>query len=254
MELLDEYKRLIEKVQEPAKSTIPRSIIGYPCTNQFFQHERLNTPGYSNSKMSTIEYWNTPNGPKRIADSCKKAGSDEFRAAVFLTHAPAQFPIVAAGKLYKHFNATRVFDPYAGWGDRCLAAMATDTDYVGVDSNRKLQKCFKRLVNYYPTQAEIEFISSKAEDTNYEDLDYDLLLTSPPFWIDGKMVECYADSIDDYDEFLESSLFPIMDDAFDKKARVCLHLPNQMYHDVKKEFGKANKIFTYGTKDKIYCW
>ena len=106
--------------------------------------------------------------------------------------------------------------------------MATNTDYVGVDSNRKLQKCFRRLINYYPTQAEIEFISSKAEDTNYEDLDYD--------------------------EFLESSLFPIMEDAFEKKARVCLHLPTQMYNDVKKEFGKAGKIFTYGTKDKIYCW
>ena len=142
-ELLYEYNKLRKKVNEPIIFPIPRSIIGYICSNNFFQKERLSTRRSSNCKMSAIEYWNTPKGKKATLTNSSKHNRDIFNSLVFLSHAPAQFPIVAAGKLYKYFNANTVFDPYAGWGDRCLAAMATDIDYIGVDSNKNLEKSYK---------------------------------------------------------------------------------------------------------------
>jgi 16S rRNA G966 N2-methylase RsmD len=258
-ELKDEYLKLKKKITEPIKLPIPRSIIGYPCSNNFFQKERLSTKGSSNSKYSTIEYWNTPNGKRAILEHSHKHGRDVFNSAVFLSHTPAQFPIVAAAKIYKYFGATKIFDPYAGWGDRCLAAMASDIDYVGVDSNKNLKRSYIDMIRLFDTHADIKFISSKVEDINYEDIDFDFIFTSPPFWQDNVMVECYNGCEDNYEDFLYESLFPIIEEGLGRDIWVCLHLPLQMYNDVKKEFGRARKIIkinknTHHINDKVYCW
>ena len=57
-----------------------------------------------------------------------------------MNHPPAQFPPFLAGQIYKYFDATNILDPYAGWGDRCIAAMALDINYIGIDSNTHLEK------------------------------------------------------------------------------------------------------------------
>jgi 16S rRNA G966 N2-methylase RsmD len=258
-ELDKEYTKLQNKVNEPIKFPIPRSIIGYYCSNVFFQKERLSTRGTSNSKMSALEYWKTPKGKKLIIENSIKNNMDIFRSAVFLAHAPAQFPIVAAGKLYKYFGATNIFDPYAGWGDRCIAAMACNINYTGVDSNPKLKNMYKNMIQSFATKANIQFISGKAEKTNYKKFNFDLIFTSPPFWQDGKMVESYNGSEDDYDSFLEDSLYPIIEEGLKRNVWVCLHLPYQMYQDIKDDFGPASKIININKIsnnkiDKIYCW
>lgn len=259
IELKDEFSRLRRKTKEPISFPIPRSIVGYPCSNIFFQKERLSTRGASNSKSSTIEYWNTAKGKKAIVEHSRKHGRDIFNSAVFLSHTPAQFPIVAAAKIYRYFGATKIFDPYAGWGDRCLAAMASDIDYVGVDSNKNLKQCYKNMVRLFDTKADIQFIRSKVEDINYEDIDFDLIFTSPPFWQDNKMVECYNGCDDNYEKFLSESLFPVMEEGLERDVWVCLHLPTQMYDDVRKEFGPARKVIkinknTHHINDNVYCW
>ena len=262
LELSDEYYKLRKKVNEPITFPIQRSIIGYSCTNNFFQKERLATPGMSNKLKSCLDYWNSSKDRAKIIDSYKKSNKDLFGTAVFISHAPAQFSLVAAAKLYKYFYATKVFDPYAGWGDRCLAAMACDIDYVGVDSNPKLFTPFKKMINFYESEGRVEFISDKSENV-YKKIDYDLLFTSPPYWQNGKMIECYNKCTDNYEDFLEKSLYPIMEDALNKNVWVCLHLPQNMYNDIKKEFGSADKIISLNKNtfpdsknktEKIYCW
>ena len=260
-ELKTEYERLRKKVNEDIKFPIPRSIIGYICSNNFFQKERLSTKGLSNKRLSTIEYWNKPNGRKVILNHSGKHGRDIFNSAVFLSHAPAQFPIVAAAKIYRYFEATQVFDPYAGWGDRCIAAMASDIDYIGVDSNKKLKASFRNMIKTFDTEAVVTIISRKVENTNYKKFDFDLIFTSPPFWQDNVMVECYNGSEDNYEDFLDNSLFPIMDEGLERDIWVCLHLPLGMYEDVKKKFGPARKIIRINKNtrninniDKVYCW
>jgi hypothetical protein len=48
---------------------------------------------------------------------------------------PFQFPPYVAGMVYRYFNAKNVFDPYTGWGDRCLGEMVLGINYIGCDSN-----------------------------------------------------------------------------------------------------------------------
>ena len=94
----------------------------------------------------------------------QKTKKDLFGTIVFMKRAPSHFSPYAAGIVYKYFNAKKVFDPYAGWGDRCLAAICLDIDYVGVDSNEKLKVPFKKLISKFNHSSNIKFISDKSEN------------------------------------------------------------------------------------------
>ena len=87
--------------------------------------------------------------------------------------------------------------------------------------------------------------------TDLDPIEFDLIFTSPPFWQDNIMVECYNCCDDDYEKFLEESLFPIIDEGLERNIWVCLHLPLQMYKDIKKEFGPATKIIYVNKNNKI---
>ena len=52
-----------------------------------------------------------------------------------------------AMNMYKSHGATRVLDITAGWGGRMVGAMAADIDYIGIDSNKKLESCYKKIKN-----------------------------------------------------------------------------------------------------------
>jgi hypothetical protein len=111
-ELNAEFLRLRIKAKEPIIFPLSFSIIGFKCTNQLFQFERMRTPGVG--RPSTLDYWNKKQ--EDVIRFSNKMGHDNFRTLNYFNHAPSHFPIVSAAKIYRHFNATKVFDPYAGWG------------------------------------------------------------------------------------------------------------------------------------------
>jgi hypothetical protein len=64
---------------------------------------------------------------------------------------PGLFPATIAAGLYRHFNATKILDLAAGWGDRLLAACVQDMTYVGVDPNSTLQPVHQGIINDWGT-------------------------------------------------------------------------------------------------------
>ncbi len=93
-------------------------------------------------------------------------------------------------------------------------------------------------------------------------VDFDLVLTSPPFWRDDAVLqEWYKHCEMDYSKFLQESLIPIVQKCLKRNVWVCLHLPGNMYHDLKKIFGKARKVIKINKNpskqtrhDNVYCW
>ncbi len=259
--LFHEFSRLCKIVKKEVRLPIKRSYIGYLCSNYFFQKERLNTPGNSGKKLSTIDYWNTNQGKKIIISCAKKNNRDIFNSAVFISRAPAQFSPVAAACIYKYFDAKHVLDPYAGWGDRCLAAMALGIKYTGIDSNPNLQDPFSRMIEQFSSGDKINIINDKTENVDLESISYDLIVSSPPFWKNGYQVECYMNCIDDYKYFLANSLIPLIRKGLSKRVKICLHLPQQMYQDLVEVFKKPSLVIninkttqTKNNKDMVYCW
>jgi hypothetical protein len=56
-ELQTEYKKLLDfTLKSPDAVELKRSIMGYRCSNYFFQHERMNTSTRGNK--TPLEYWN----------------------------------------------------------------------------------------------------------------------------------------------------------------------------------------------------
>jgi hypothetical protein len=254
---VDELQKEFNKLKDKANSIsivqfpIKRSFVGYACANILFQKQRLNTRTIHGH--STIHRYNTATHhyvPKKM---------DAFAVAIFITHPPAHFPIFATCQFYTHFKAKRVFDPFAGWGDRCIAAMACDIDYLGVDSNTKLTKIYQRAIKLYPHSSNVRIFTSKVQDIPIKNFDFDLVLTSPPFYDNttGRLMEMYPNAESNYDTFMKECLIPVMTECLSRHIFVCLHLPPHMHKTLCATFGPCHTIYPFyihNSLQNLYCW
>ena len=267
-ELLDEYDKLKHKLENMGEA--PEGIIKFPipylrtgmkCSNIFFQKERLKTP--SQNKISCFDFWKL-NKVKIREYNSKNSSHDLFTTIVFMNHAPSQFPPMTAGMIYKYFGATKVLDPYAGWGDRCISAMAMNIDYIGIDSNPKLLNNYKKIIKYFKTESDIKIIINKSENINLNKLDFDFILSSPPFWNTKKtkLLEEYNNTSNSYENFINNSIIHLIKTVRNKDPHIwiCLHMPSDMYNDIKKIIGPCNKIIKFKTtlntssNQSLYCF
>jgi DNA modification methylase len=267
-ELLDEYNKLKDNLLNWKITTnLSYSIIGLKCSNYFFQYERIKTP--SQGKISCYDFWKKEH--KKIIYYYENGNtrSDLFATIIFFNHGPSQFPPIIAGQIYKLFNAKKILDPFAGWGDRCLAAMSLDIDYIGIDNNIKLKPMYKNMIEYYPTKSNVKMYFKNCIDVDLNKLDFDLVLTSPPYWNDKKkLLEKYYNTDDNYELFINNILVPFILKCKkkNKSILVCINMSKMMYEDVKKQIGKCQKILRFKTgrnlirknnnktKKCIYCF
>lgn len=248
------------------------SRVAYDCTDCFFQYERLSTSSVTN--MSCVEYWNKRK--EKILDYYNKQSQkkDLFGTIVFMKRAPSHFSPYVAGMVYKYFNASTVLDPFAGWGNRCLAAMALDINYIGVDSNPKIKGCYDQIIKTFQHSKKIKFISGKYEDTEISRKGFlkygntklvpDLIFTSPPFWnTKGRIVEKYTGTDPEWSDFWKNSLSVLFDKYLDK-VPIVLYVDSHMYSLISEKVGESKQQLLFGsstnkktknyTHHTLYCW
>lgn len=264
-ELIKDFEKLREKLREKLKDNpsmvIKRPIVGYKCSNAFFQKERMRVR--SQNKLSGIEYWNK--NYEYIQRYQSK--NDLFGRVTFLSFAPSEFNAYVAGMVYKYFSATVVQDFYSGWGNRLLAAMALNIDYIGCDSNTRLEKPYEKMIDFFSgfSSSKVKMYFQPSETLKcIPAKGVDLVFSSPPFF-NEKLVEEYPGTETDYETFMKKSLIPIMKKCLDAKVWFCLYIPINMYKDLKKIFGSARKKLVMQSKlnnlniipsnsNTIYCW
>jgi hypothetical protein len=293
-ELDDDFQKLRERIlKDPITPSTPikRPLVGYKCTNAFFQKERLRVR--SQNKPSAIDYWKKNHKYVTRYNS----NNDMFGRVVFLSFAPSEFSAYAAGGVYAYFmrllgktpETFTVQDFYSGWGNRMLGAMALGVRYIGCDANTRLEKAYGKLVAFgkdhisnqpfesqtvlpknklNPSRAGGTALYFQRSETLPKSLipakGVDIVFSSPPFF-DGNLVEEYPGTESDYEMFMRTSLVPIMKRCLAAKIWVCLYIPTNMYNDLKKEFGSAKKKFkfvakmnnlngAYSNSNIIYCW
>jgi hypothetical protein len=293
-ELDDDFQKLRERIlEDPITPSTPikRPLVGYKCTNAFFQKERLRVR--SQNKPSAIDYWKKNHKYVTRYNS----NNDMFGRVVFLSFAPSEFSAYAAGAVYAYFmrllgktpETFTVQDFYSGWGNRMLGAMALGVRYIGCDANTRLEKAYGKLAAFgkgqtqnqpfepqtvlpknklTPSRAGGTALYFQRSETLPKSLipakGVDIVFSSPPFF-DGNLVEEYPGTESDYEMFMRTSLVPIMKRCLAAKIWVCLYIPTNMYNDLKKEFGSAKKKFkfvakmnnlngAYSNSNIIYCW
>ena len=189
------------------------------------------------------------------------------------------FKSTTAKYLYKKYNAKSVLDPTAGWGGRMLGAWALGIDYTGIDTNTNMKPAYDKMTEYLTSYNEfnnplfekenntnLKMIWSSALDVDFSKIDYDFVLTSPPY-VNLEIYEHMAKWSSDK-AFYKDFFIPLWQKSVDnikKGGHVCFNISPKMYNDavehglepcdddedLKQQLGQQT-----GKKkqDKIYIW
>ena len=146
-----------------------------------------------------------------------------------------QFRPSEAKRIYCLFKPKHgVLDFSAGWGGRCLAAMAYGVPYIGIDVNKNMAGAYKALVAALDPAAPVVMRFLAAETVDFRQFQYDLVFTSPPYF----MLEEY-EQMPKYGSkqgFLDKFFRPVVQAAWanlKSPGHLALNMPKEMYDSVK---------------------
>lgn len=220
------------------------------------------------------EKWN------KLIDSAKKrnrggrtAAGNVYECFRINLGSVVMFKSTTAKYLYQKYNATSVLDPTAGWGGRMLGAWALGIDYTGIDTNINMKSAYDGMIemlnNKTPAifeQPKLEMLWQSALDVDFSNIDYDFVLTSPPY-VNLEIYE-HMEPWDSDENFYIDFFIPLWQKCMDNikpGGTICFNISPKMYEDavsfglpvcedeedLKQQLGQQT-----GKKkqDKIYIW
>lgn len=190
------------------------------------------------------------------------------------------FKSTTAKYIYKKYGATSVLDPTAGWGGRMLGAWALDIDYTGIDTNVNMREAYNNMMDYLlefdnnlignffevESKSNLNMIWNSALDVDFSEIDYDFVLTSPPY-VNLEIYE-HMTPWESNQAFYENFFIPIWQKCVDNiraGGKVCFNISPKMYDDA-VSFGltpcdlEEDLLQQLGQQkgkkkqDKIYIW
>lgn len=184
-------QRLLQEVR--TKRIFPDQLIslysiyqeGAYLADLFTEEARVRTKVWDGKKRqyhsSPYEYW------EKHQAQLKGQSLEQQRDSIYLNSQEAtQFNIFAATRIYNLVakllkREITIFDPFAGWGDRALAALAAQQvkSYTGVDCNPLLVPGYAKLQTL--NREKLTFLQASIEEIKL-DQQFDLIFTSPPFY------------------------------------------------------------------------
>jgi tRNA1(Val) A37 N6-methylase TrmN6 len=138
----------------------------------------------------------------------------------------------------------RILDFSSGWGGRCLAAMSMGIPYIGIDANKNLESSYKNMINTYEPDADVKMIFKPSEEVDFSKYKYDLIFTSPPYF----MIEKY-EKMPAYESkraFLDEFFIPVTLASWTNLlpgGNMALNIPEEMYEAIKDKLPKIKRTF-----------
>jgi|LauGreSuBDMM15SN_2_FD.fasta_scaffold76882_2 hypothetical protein len=230
------------------------SRVGNEVVDRFTQVERLETKGKSGVNFYDL-YYNrfklTQPSIKRILEyygtDAKHAGVKVWYRIMNLYYSSITIfrPLVAM-EVYCKYRPKAILDFTMGWGGRMVGACALNIPkYIGIDNNNQLKRPYanlQKLMNKYST-TDTELYFTDAVKFNYSNIDYDMVLTSPPYY----NIEEYEGQVrktkDDWDREFYEPVFTKTFDNLKKGGYYCLNIPEELYIRVASRlFGKPTEL------------
>jgi hypothetical protein len=156
-----------------------------------------------------------------------------------------QFRPAEAKRLYCRLEPkVGILDFSAGWGGRCLAAIAYGIPYIGIDANTNMKKSYEQMIKAVGKDADITMLFKPSETVDFSKYKYDLIFTSPPYF----MIEEY-ERMPQYGSkqgFLEKFFKPVVHNAWkhlQSPGYMALNMPKEMYDAVKDDLPPLHKRF-----------
>ena len=254
------------------------STVGNDVVNKYTAVERLNTAGYQN--ISFYDVWFNKNRLKRekyvkkLLDFYKKTrkGYPEikvmFRLSNLYFSSVSIFKPLIAMDVYCRFQPKCVLDFTMGWGGRLVGACALNVPkYIGIDSNKNLKTPYNKMCKFLKKHSttDIELYFRDALSVDYSKLDYDLVLTSPPYY----NIELYdgANKQKTKEEWDEQFYKPIFEKTYkhlSSGGHYCLNIPEEVFDTIavkvlgkpraKIPLAKAQRSAGEKYHEYIYVW
>jgi hypothetical protein len=256
--------------------------VGVDFVNYFTSIERLNTKGRLNySFFDTYynfnDYYNnkpyfrnainrTFKGRFFKEDNVQRTKMLKSLFTLYFGNIGVFRPVLVKDMICK-YKPKVMLDFTMGWGGRLVGACAENIEkYIGIDLNTNLEPLYKKMVNTLKpmTTTKIQLYFKSALDVDYSKLDYDFVLTSPPYY----NIEIYnKNSIvtkEDWDNNFYIPIFTVTYKHLKKGGYYCLNVPVYIYEDVcVKILGKCDEKIPLGRRSRnrkdtygeyIYIW
>lgn len=167
-------------------------------------------------EISVAEAWNDEDHLKVIfkkaielsKDNSKVINNKILREAVYKSFAETKIfspswarQLLATVLGSKNLSGKRWLDISAGWGDRLLAAMSLNMDYVGFDPNVNLKKGHNEMITLFGNKKKHKVIYEPFETAEIPGGAYDVVLSSPPFFDIEEYSNNENQSIQKYESF-----------------------------------------------------
>ena len=169
-------------------------------------------------------------------------------------------------EIYSKYKPKCVLDFCAGWGGAAVAAAALKFDkYIGIEINHSLEEPYGKLVTYLGDKSPttIEMIFEDALKIDYNNLVYDFVFTSPPYYFIQKYENNpkYA-SKKEMDELFYVPIFTKTYNGLQKGGHYIINVCKEVYDNVLvKLFGDAHEIYPYKKSKRqndyneiVYVW
>ena len=165
-------------------------------TDYFTDDQRMKARN-KKSSMSPIDLWNSKEELSKLLskmiDEKEEISSYNIRENIYkLKYECNSFKLTLASSIYWLFDAKKILDISAGWGDRLLAAIAHYADrYMGVDPNTDLIKghndiiktlTFHRDTTLLKNKYEVMPFKFESDELVLNKEEFDLVFTSPPYF------------------------------------------------------------------------
>lgn len=232
----------------------------------------------------TIEWTKLIDSTRKRNRGGRTAAGNVFECFRINLGSIVMFKATTAKYLYKKYRAKSILDPTAGWGGRMLGAWSLGINYTGIDTNVEMTPAYDsmmKFLNEYTGFENKNFVVERNSKLNmiwdsclavdFSKLDYDFVLTSPPY-INLEIYE-HMELWDSDTAFYKEFFIPLWQKCVDnikQGGHVCFNISPKMYEDAVKngltpcdeeedllqQMGQRKKQLTTGKKkhDKIYIW
>jgi hypothetical protein len=233
------------------------SQIGNKVVNKYTLIERLNAMGKQNINFYDLyynrKYFKNKSFVKKMVDFYKQHRKNYNDARIFFRisnlyySAISIFKPLIAMKIYCMYKPNSILDFTMGWGGRLVGACALDIpNYIGIDSNMNLREPYNKMSKFLHkhSKTKMDLYFQDALTIDYSKLDYDMVLTSPPYY----NTEIYGTNEKKTKEQWEKDFYiPLFERTFKylkNGGYYCLNIPKEIYQNVAiKVLGKQTTNF-----------
>jgi 16S rRNA G966 N2-methylase RsmD len=133
---------------------------------------------WSADKLEKVLRWNRKSHSTPYLSELRRGIYFNYKLAKSTMYRPQMAKMVVT-----NLGAKRVLDPCAGWGGRMLGTIAAGAEYVAFEPNTETYEGLLNLSKFLGIQDKVRIIKDSALEMDKYDIgEFDLILTSPPYF------------------------------------------------------------------------